>query len=43
MMRQTDGISPIDVQAYLDRLDFINLTQEGDYATYPYRYLMGEA
>lgn len=36
-------IDPVKVQALLDGLGFINLTQEDEYAVYANRYLMREA
>ena len=41
-MRQTAEIDPVMVQALLDSLDFIPLTQEGDYAAFAALYLMRE-
>lgn len=41
-MRRTGEIDLVTVLALIDELDFLTFTEEGDYATYPYRYLMRE-
>lgn len=41
-MRRIEEIDPVMVQAFLDQLDFFNLTHKGDYAAFAQQYLTRE-